>query len=357
MPKTRLTIVDVAAAAGVSVGAVSLALNDRPGVSAATRERILVIVRDLGWAPSHRARALSTSRAMAIGLVVARTPETLAADPFFAAFLAGVETVLSQRRQALLLHVVADRRTEHDSYRRLASDGRVDGVLLIDLHAKDPRPALLAELGLPAIAVGPDPGKPGELIIAMDDRQGIAAAVHHLVELGHRDIAHVAGPRNLVHGRSRRAAWAATLRAAGLPLGPCVHSDFSAAGGAAATTQVLDRNDPPTAIVYANDLMAIAGMSAAMGRGIDVPGELSVTGFDDSPIAAHLQPPLTTVHSDVVGWGAAAARALLDLIDDQPPRPVPLAAPRLIIRASTAPPRSTSSGGRLRATALTSKEK
>lgn len=292
-----------------------------------------------------------------MGLVVARSPEILAADPFFPAFLAGVETVLSERRQALVLHVVGDRRAEHDSYRRLAADGRVDGVFLIDLRTKDRRPALLAEFGLPALAVGPDPGGPGEHVVAMDDRRGIAAAVEHLVELGHRDIAHVAGPRNFVHGRSRRAAWAAALKAAGLPLGHCVHSDFSAAGGAAATKLLLDRDNPPTAIVYANDLMAVAGMSTAMGRGIDVPGELSVTGFDDCPVAAHLQPPLTTVRSDVVGWGSAAARALLDLIDNQQPRPVPLAAPRLLIRASTAAPRSTSSGGRRTATALTSKEK
>lgn len=338
MPKRR-TISDVAEAAGVSVGAVSFALNGRPGVSDATRARILAVARELGWTPSHHGRALSTSKALAVGLVIARPPETLGADPFFPPFVAGIETVLSQLGQALVLQVVPDRRTEHDSYRRLAGDGRVDGVFLTDLHLRDPRPTLLAELGLPAVTVGPGGPDDGSCTVAVDDRLGITAAVEHLIDLGHRHIAHVAGPRTFVHGVSRRAAWAAALRAAGLPLGPCVYADFSGPGGADATKSLLDRDDPPTAIVYANDLMAVAGMSTAIGRGVDVPGELSVTGFDDSPVSAHLQPALTTVRTDVVGWGAAAARTLLACIDGRPPPPVEVSASYLVIRASTKPPR------------------
>lgn len=336
MPK-RLTISDVAQAAGVSEGAVSFALNGRPGVSEVTRQRILTVARELGWTPSHRGRALSASRALAVGLVVARPPETLGADPFFPAFVAGIETVLSARRQSLLLQVVSGRAAEHDSYRGLAADGRVDGVFLTDLHVDDPRPALLAELGLPAVLIGPDCGA-GWSTVAVDDRPGIVAAVEHLVALGHRTIAHVAGPQTFVHGVSRKDAWAGTLSAAGLPRGPCIHSDFSAAGGALATDALLDRADPPTAIVYANDLMAVAGMSAAARRGVDVPGNLSVTGFDDTPVAAHLQPGLTTVRTDAIGWGAAAALALLALIDRKPLPPTDLSPPVLVIRASTAAP-------------------
>jgi len=369
MSNGRLTIADVARVAGVSPGAVSLALNGRPGVSDATRRRIVAVVRELGWTPSHRARALSSSRALAVGLVVARTPDALAADPFFPAFLAGLETVLSQREQALVLHMVPDRCSEHDRYRRLAADGRVDGVFLLDLHSRDPRPALLEELGLPSVLVGPDLGGPGVNTVAMDDRPGITAVVEHLVGLGHRNIAHVAGPRDYVHAASRRGAWARALRAAGLPLGRCVHSDFSASGGVRATKLLLDQDHPPTAIVYANDIMAVAGMSTAQGRGVEVPARLSVSGFDDSPVSAHLQPALTTVRIDVVGWGAAAARALLALIDGEPLPPVELAPPRLLIRASTAPPpappspvtpvradRPPLSSRRRTATALTSKE-
>lgn len=337
MPK-RLTISDVAQAAGVSEGAVSFALNDRPGVSEATRRRILAVAHELGWTPSHRGRALSASRALAVGLVVARPPQTLGSDPFFPAFVAGVETVLSGRRQSLMLQVVADAEAEHASYRRLAADGRVDGVFLTDMLVEDPRPALVQQIGLPALVVGPDCGVGDVPAVTVDDRPGIAAAVGHLIGLGHRRIAHVAGPQSFVHGVSRRQAWAGALSAAGLPPGPCIVSDFSAAGGALATEQLLDLDQPPTAIVYANDLMAVAGLSTAIRRGVGVPAQLSIIGFDDMPVSAYLQPGLTTVRTDAVGWGAAAAEALLALVEGRTPERSQLASPVLVVRRSTAPP-------------------
>ena len=331
----RPTINDVASAAGVSKGAVSFALNDRPGLAPRTRERILEVTRELGWTPSPRARALSTSKALAVGLVVARPPEILRADAFFPSFIAGLETVLSRHGHALLLQVA-----EHDdaaAYRRLAEEGRVDGVFVTDLQVDDPRPALLAELGLPAVVVGPALGDDLAPALGVDDVPGIRAAVDHLVGLGHRKIAHVSGPQTMVHGRSRRSAWQQALRDAGLPEGICVEADFSAESGAAATRTLLDLAEPPTAVVYANDLMAMAGLSLAVARGVDVPGRLSVIGYDDMEIAAHLQPSLTTVSTDVVAWGRAAATRLLEVIHHEQPTPVDLPPARLVVRASTGP--------------------
>ncbi len=339
MPR-RPTIADVARAAGVSKGAVSFALNDRPGVADATRARILAVADELGWTPSHRARALSSSRAMTVGLVVARQPETLSADPFFPAFIAGVETTLSDRGQSLLLQVVADLATERRSYEALAATGRVDGVFLTDLRVDDPRPALLEALGLPTVVIAPSAFPCPWPVVAVDDRPGIAAAVEHLVSLGHRRIAHVAGPREFIHTRSRHEAWSGALTAAGLDERAGVHADFSPAGGASATRHLLDSQEPPTAIVYANDLMAVAGMSAAQTRGLHVPNDLSVTGFDDTALAAHLQPPLTTVRTDAVGWGRAAAECLLRLVDGDACPDVTLPPPELVVRGSTAPPQA-----------------
>ena len=131
----------------------------------------------------------------------------------------------------------------------------------------------------------------------------------------------MAGPQHMVHGRSRREAWSRALRDAGLPEGVCVEADFSAESGARATRELLDLAEPPTAIVFANDLMAMAGLSLAVSRGVAVPGDLSVTGFDDMEISAHLQPSLTSVNTDVVAWGRAAATRLLELIDDDRPEP------------------------------------
>ena len=149
----RPTINDVATAAGVSKGAVSFALNDRPGISPDTRRRILEAVETLGWSPSPRARALSVSKALAVGLVIARPPEVLRADAFFPSFIAGLETALSPRGHALLLQVAEH--DDHAAYRRLVQEGRVDGVFVTDLQVDDERPALLEELGLPAVVIGP----------------------------------------------------------------------------------------------------------------------------------------------------------------------------------------------------------
>ena len=331
----RPTINDVATAAGVSKGAVSFALNNRPGVAPETRRRILEVADELGWTPSPRARALSVSKALAVGLVVARPPEILRADAFFPAFISGLETVLSRRGHVLVLQVAEN--GDEATYRRLAKEGRVDGVFVTDLQVDDRRPALLIELGLPFVVVGPSLADDPTPTLGVDDAPGVRAAVAHLVALGHRHIAHVSGPQTMVHGRSRRTAWAQALADAGLPEGICVEADFSAESGAAATRTLLDLAEPPTAIVFANDLMAMAGLSLAVSRGVSVPGDLSVTGFDDMEISAHLQPSLTTVSTDVVAWGRAAATQLLEMVDGTTLTPVDLPPARLVVRASTGP--------------------
>ena len=141
-----------------------------------------------------------------------------------------------------------------------------------------------------------------------------------------------------MHSVSRRKAWEKAVSDAGLPPGPCITADFSAQGGADATSALLGLDEPPTAIVYANPLMAIAGMSTAISLGVEVPGQLSVTGFDDAPLSAYIQPALTTVRTDVVGWGRAAAEQLLAVVDREAVREIDLPAPEFVIRASTAPP-------------------
>lgn len=333
----RPTIRDVARAAGVSKGTVSFALNGRPGVAEETRRRILAAAEELGWTPSHQGRALGLQRAFAVGLVLARPPELLGADPFFPAFIAGVERTLSDRGQALVLQVVPDDE-EEAGYRRLADAKRVDGVFLLDLRVDEPRIALLEELRMPAVTIARPIGASGFPALLVDDRPGIAAAVEHLVALGHRRIAHVAGPAHFLHGTVRRQAWEQALQEAGLPADAVVEADFSAAGGAQATRELISASNP-TAIVYANDLMAIAGLSAAQELGATVPDHLSVTGFDDTELAGYVAPPLTSVRTDPYLWGRTAAEALLDLIEGNTVDDIPVPPARLVIRGSTAPVR------------------
>ena len=229
----------------MSKGAVSFALNDRPGVAPQTRDRILAAARELGWQPSTRARALSRSRAFAVGLVMRRAPELLGADPFFPQFLAGVESVLAERGSALVLQVVADDdEAEASSYRRLASQGRVDGVFLNDLRVEERRFGLLAGLGLPAVAVGRPTGPCPFPVVTVDDRQGVAGTVAHLLGLGHRRVAFVGGTEGYVHSLSRRTAWRQALEAAGVAPGPELTADFTGPGGAAATRALLELSRP-----------------------------------------------------------------------------------------------------------------
>lgn len=339
--RRRPTIDDVARRAGVSKGAVSFALNGRPGVAPGTRERVLQAARALGWEPDLRARSLTSRRAYALGLVVARPARLLGADPFFPAFIAGVESELAPRRMALVLQAVTDSEAERDGYRALAADRRVDGVLLADLRVGDPRITLVRELGLPAVTLN-RPLEPCPLpAVCADEAAGVTALVDHLVSHGHTRIGHVAGPRQYVHGRGRRAAWRAGLARHNLPAGPVRHGDFAPASGARATRTLLDLQRPPTAIVYANDLMAIGGLAVIRSRGLRVPDDISVTGFDDNPVAAYVSPPLTTVHIDAYTWGRHAARTLLDLIEHGRANDLTLADPNIVVRASTGPARSS----------------
>jgi DNA-binding LacI/PurR family transcriptional regulator len=339
--RRRPTIEDVARLAGVSKGAVSIALNGHAGVADTTRARISEAARTLSWRPSLHARALLASRSFALGLVISRPPELLAADPFFSAFLAGVESILASRGLALVLQVVdEDAEAEAASYRRLAHEGRVDGVLLTDLRVDDPRFAWLTELNLPAVAVGrPTSGCPFPWLDT-GDRGGVREAVRHLIGLGHRRIAHVGGAPGYVHSVARRRAWEDELRAHGLEPELFIAGDFTGQGGAAATRQLLERRPRPTAIVYANDLMAIAGMAAAVEVGLALPDQLSVVGVDDIPLAAHVRPALTTVRQDATDWGRAAARSLVALVDGESLPEVMLAPVTFVERSSTSAPRA-----------------
>lgn len=341
-----VTISDVARAAGVSKGAVSYALNGQAGVSEDTRRRILSTAAALGWTPSLRARSLSSSKAYALGLVVARNPRLLGTDPFFPSFIAGIETTLADSGYSLVLTVATQTGSEEASYRRLAHEGRVDGVILSDMRTDDSRIALLLELGLAAVTLNrPDTPSPFPAV-CMDDTEGISQAVQHLVDLGHTRIAHVGGTQHYIHGLSRRNAWANTLKLNGLETDLFIEADFGATEGVAATADLLARDDAPTAIVYANDIMATAGQAYAQQQGLRIPADLSVTGYDNTEYAQYLNPALTSIGSDPLLWGSSAAQVLLNQLDGtHDGADVVLPAPRLITRGSTAAPHNRNSSG------------
>ncbi len=170
---------------------------------------------------------------------------------------------------------------------------------------------------MPAVTLGrPDRSSPYPAV-CLDDRPGVQEAVAHLVELGHERIAHVGGRQDLMHGSGRREAWETAMRAAGLATDLMVPADFTAAAGAAATRELLGREDAPTAIVYANDVMAIAGLTVAHEQGLTPPRDLSIVGFDDTELAAHVH-PRSRPCAPTPRLGPAAARTLLEHSTDAP---------------------------------------
>jgi DNA-binding LacI/PurR family transcriptional regulator len=329
---------DIARRAGVSKGAVSMALNGLPGVSEATRSRILEVARELDWHPNNAARALSAARSDAIGLVLARPARTLGVEPFFFQLISGLQAELSARRIALLLQVVEDLDAEIAVHRQWWSERRVDAVFLIDLRVEDPRVPLLEELGLPAMVIG-GPGHHGRLpSVWADDAKAMTQIVDHLAGLGHRRIARVAGLPDLLHTERRTEAFRAAVRAHGIDEIPTVQTDYSGEQGAAATRRLLASPRPPTAIVYDNDVMAVAGVAVATELGVAVPASLSIVAWDDSPLCQLLHPPLTALTRDTFAFGATAARFLLAVLDGDEGADVEDHVPLLVHRESTSTP-------------------
>ena len=329
-PRRRPTITDVARRAGVSAAAVSFAVNGRPGVGETTRARILQAAAELGWQPSAHARALTDARARAVGLVLARDPAELEADAFFVRFLAGLEGKLAPRDHALLLQLVPA--AETTAYERLAASGRVDGFVLTDVERDDPRFAVVAASGLPAVVAGdPGAGCPFPWVETAHGR-GMAAAATHLAERGHERIAFLGGPAQLDYVQARAEHWRAALVGAGREPGPVLFAEPGEPARAAAERALASG---ATAVAATSDVLALALLAAARADGRRVPDDLAVSGFDDSALAALAVPPLTSVRVDYAEFGAAAAAALLALLDGDDALPVELSDPRLVVRAST----------------------
>ncbi|KAA6221355.1 LacI family transcriptional regulator [Streptomyces albofaciens JCM 4342] len=374
---------DIAERAGVSPSAVSFALNDRDGVSPGTRARIREVAEELGWQPNSAARALSGERSGCVGLVLARPAHTLGVESFFLQLVSGIQEALAAQRVALLFQVVEDLEAECAIYRRWWAERRVDGVLVVDPRAEDPRPALLASLALPTVVIGdtstpsappptspstrpspstplssptpsppsaspsvspsppgPPPPPPAPLsTIWADDAAAMRSIIDHLYALGHRRIVHIAGLPGLAHTERRVAALRAEAARLGLDAAEVrsVSTDYSDEQGAEATHRLLAAPRPPTAIVYDNDVMAVAGAAVAAGRGVPVPAALSIVAWDDSPLCRVTHPRLTSLVRDTAGFGRLAAQELLSLLDGAPTRRLQAELPHLELRESTAP--------------------
>lgn len=333
----RPTIADIARRAGVTKAAVSFALNGQPGVSAATRERILAIAQELGFQPSTAARALSDGRAGAFGLVIDRPALTLGIEPFFMQLISGIQAELSRDHVALLFTMAEDQAAEIELYRTWWAQHRVDGVFVVDLQLRDRRVPVLRDLRMPAIVFGSPRGSGRLPAVWQDDIAVTRTVVEYLAGLGHRRLARVGGFPRYWHTKLRTDAFLQVAQEAGLEAS-CEESDYTGEHGGDATRKLLLSARPPTAILYDNDLMAVSGLSVAKQMGVDVPADLSVLAWDDSVLCELVHPSITALRRDIAAMGAEGARRLMMLAAGSTVSDFAEPPPVLTERGSTARP-------------------
>ncbi len=334
-PPTRPpTIRTVAERAGVSKSLVSLVLRDAPHVSPAKRAAVRAAMDELGYRPNAIARQLTTKRTHSIGLLLNDLR-----NPWFVDCLEGLAGVLNEHGYRCLL---ADARVDQGADEALLRgflEMRVDGLVLVGTMPSTPA-ILSAAAAVPTVvAAGRDIVLPRVDVIANDDRVGTTLAVEHLIELGHRRIAHLAGRHGAVAGL-RRSAYLATMTAHRLADEIVVEpGDLTEEGGYRAAIRLLGRTDRPTAVFAVNDISCIGALSAAHELGLRVPQDVSVVGYDNTSLAQIRHLWLTSVDNANAEVGRRAARALLRRMAD-PGRPAEeqLIRPTLRVRGSTAPP-------------------
>jgi LacI family transcriptional regulator len=338
--RLAITIRDVARVAKVHPGTVSRALNEetRALVNPETAERVIQIAEELGYRPNRIARGLKTSRSHTIGVLI---PDIT--NPLFPPILRGIEDRLDEAGYtSLIVNTDNDAKRERiylEAMRARQVDGFISATARLDRELLDE----LAEAGTPLVLVNRSLEDESVPAVTVNDRQGVALAVEHVVALGHKRIAHVAGPQNLSTGHRRHVGFVAAMRAAGLKVPRRqirVGALFTDEEGARACDELLDAAPDVTAIVAGNDLMAIGCYDALERRGLRCPDDISIVGFNDMPFVDRLRPPLTSVRIPKREIGQVAAELLLEQLGGgRDIRREILLEPTLTVRGSTAPPR------------------
>ncbi|MEU3016091.1 LacI family DNA-binding transcriptional regulator [Nocardiopsis sp. NPDC007018] len=314
--RQRPTLEMVAERAGVGRGTVSRVINGSSQVSPRTREAVHAAIAELGYSPNQAARTLVTRRTDTIALVVSESRDRLFADPFFADIIRGVSSVLHERDLQLML-TTARGEAEHKRVGEYLSGSHVDGALLVSLHRDDPLTARLAESGVPVVHGGRpySEAQPAPFCVDIDNLDGARTATRYLVDAGYSRIATITGPQDMNAGVERLRGYRESMAGAGRGADPRleIQGDFSVEGGALAMARLLDQGGNPDAVFVASDMMAVGAVRTLRERGLSVPGDVAVVGFDDTLMSRHSDPALTTVHQPTVRMGQEMARLLVDV--------------------------------------------
>ncbi|KNE79423.1 MULTISPECIES: LacI family DNA-binding transcriptional regulator [Streptomyces] len=320
MPMTRRhggrpTLEEVAARAGVGRGTVSRVINGSPRVSDRTRTAVEHAIAELGYVPNRAARALAANRTDAVALVIPETETRLFAEPYFSDIIRGISTELAETEIQLLLTLIRTPKERHRLTQFLGAH-RVDGVLLVSVHADDPLPDLLEEIEMPAVLSGRRAAGESVPYVDSDNVGGASAAVEHLIGRGRRRVATITGPLDMYVAQCRLDGYHQAIAAAGhVPDEALVEpADFTEEGGRRAMRRLLERRPDLDAVFCASDVMASGARQVLREAGRRIPEDVALVGFDDSPVARHMDPPLTSVRQPIEQMGRTMARVLLQEI-------------------------------------------
>jgi LacI family transcriptional regulator len=349
--KNSITIRELARLSGVSVGTVSRALNGYPDVRQDTRERIVRLAEELDYTPQAAARTLVTRRSHVVGIFLEtgkNHPDIQ--HPFFHEVLVGIKTRLGAAGYDLLLFASEEPGNGYGthSYLKRCNHHHVDGAVLMGLSADDPEVERLARSSLPCVSVDVEFEGLHSTWVSSDSFQGADLAVKHLMECGHTRIGHISGLLETTPGRERLAGFRRSIQANGADYDEqlVVYGDFYYESGVAAMEKLLALDNPPTAVFVASDMMAMGAMRAIQAKGLSIPGDVAVIGFDDISIAAMAHPSLTTLRQEKALLGELAAEALLKQMDTNgeengdDPAPSQTLPVTLVVRESTCGDRS-----------------
>lgn len=338
----RVTLKDVANAAGVHVSTVSRALdpNSKTSLTEDVTDRIKRAARDLGYRPNRMAAGLRTNRSMSIGIMIPDITNTI-----FPPIVRGIESVLEPLGYASILANTDNVPEREFRLLEVLRERGVDGIITGAAHLEDPGIAEAVLSELPIVTLNRRLQHSPVAYVIHDDDFGIRSLVTHLHELGHRHIAHIAGPEHLSTGQMRLQSYSASCRALGMNDSESVFTiatGYDQLEGERCTIDLLQNHPETTALVCGNDRLAIGAYRALSRLGLSVPNDISVTGFNDSPMLAYVNPGLTTVRVQLFEAGQASARLLLSAIEGDPGRPIGTVLPvKMIERESTAPPRTS----------------
>lgn len=311
----RPTLEEVAARAGVGRGTVSRVINGSPRVSDRAKEAVEAAVAELGYVPNRAARALAGNRTDAIALVIPEPETRLFAEPYFSDIIRGVGAELADTEMQLLLTLIRNPK-ERQRFAQYLAGHRVDGVLVVSVHEDDPLPDVLEQLEMPAVLNGRRSDLESVSYVDSDNVGGARAAIAHLLGLGRHAVATITGPLDMYVARCRLDGYRLGMGAA-FDESLTARGDFTEEGGRRAMWELLARRPDVDAVFAASDVMAAGALQVLREAGRGVPDDVALIGFDDSAIARHTDPPLTSVRQPIEEMGRTMARVLLEEIAER----------------------------------------